>query len=165
MLTFFSFLFYYKCLITKWNFCQLVNNIIVVFSLLVFYEIVMWNRDVVIIHQMELTAAMAVREQDPDSTADRSSESDSSDSEVVSFPVVVLSLPTNTTHFKKNTNKIPMCTWWRANAPPLYLIFNLINIHGALVSSAESISDSKVYFCTRLKGVLSDTQSSYRHEF
>ena len=56
---------------------------------------------------MELTAAMAVREQDPDSTADRSSESDSSDSEVVSFPVVVLSLPTN----KKNTNKIPICTW------------------------------------------------------
>lgn len=43
---------------------------------------------------MELTAAMAVREQDPDSTADRSSESDSSDSEVVSFPVVVQSLPT-----------------------------------------------------------------------
>lgn len=31
---------------------------------------------------MELTAAMAVREQDPDSTADRSSDSDSSDSEV-----------------------------------------------------------------------------------
>ena len=119
----FSFLFYYKCLITKWNFCQLVNNILVVFSLLVFYEIVMWNRDVVIIHQMELTAAMAVREQDPDSTADRSSESDSSDSEVVSFPVVVQSLPTNTTHFKKNTNKIPICTWWRANAPPLCLIF------------------------------------------
>ena len=114
---------------------------------------------------MELTAAMAVREQDPDSTADRSSESDSSDSEVVSFPVVVQSLPTNTTHFKKNTNKIPIRTWWRANAPPLCLIFNLINIHGALVSSAESISDSKVYFCTRLKGVLSDTQSSYSHEF
>ena len=110
---------------------------------------------------MELTAAMAVREQDPDSTADRSSDSDSSDSEVVSFPVVVLSLPTN----KKNTNKIPICTWWRANAPPLCLIFNLINIHGALVSSAESISDSKVYFCPRLKSVLSDTQSSYSHEF
>ena len=114
-------------MITKWNFCQLVNNILVVFSLLVFYEIVMWNRDVVIIHQMELTAAMAVREQDPDSTADRSSDSDSSDSEVVSFPVVVLFLPTNTTHFKKNTNKIPIRTWWRANAPPLCLIFNLIN--------------------------------------
>ena len=60
---------------------------------------------------MELTAAMAVREQDPDSTADRSSESDSSDSEVVSFPVVVQSLPINTTHLKKNTNKIPICTW------------------------------------------------------
>ena len=87
----------------------------------------MWNRDVVIINQMELTAAVAVREQDPDSTADRSSDSDSSDSEVVSFPVVVLSLPTNTTHFKKNTNEIPICTWWRANAPPLRLIFNLIN--------------------------------------
>ena len=75
---------------------------------------------------MELTAAMAVREQDPDSTADRSSDSDSSDSEVVSFPVVVLFLPTNTTHLK-NTNKIPICTWWRANAPPLCLIFNLNN--------------------------------------
>ena len=35
----------------------------------------------------------------------------------------------------------------------------------ALVSSAESISDSKVYFSPRLKGVLSDTQSSYSHEF
>ena len=87
----------------------------------------MWNRDVVIINQMELTAAMAVREKDPDSTADRSSDSDSSDSEVVSFPVVVLFLPTNTTHFKKNTNKISIRTWWRANAPSLCLIFNLIN--------------------------------------
>ena len=118
-------------MITKWNFCQLVNNILVVFSLLVFYEIVMWNRDVVIINQMELTAAMAVREKDPDSTADRSSDSDSSDSEVVSFPVVVLFLPTNTTHFKKNTNKIPIRTWWRANAP-LYASFLTSLIHGRL---------------------------------
>ena len=32
----------------------------------------------------------------------------------------------------------------------------------ALVSSAESFSDSKVSFCTRRKDVLSETQNSYR---
>ena len=124
----------------------------------------MWNRDVVIIHQMELTAAMAVREQDPDSNADRSSDSDSSDSEVVSFPVVVLSLQT-----PHALRRIPIKY---LHAPgeglmlPLYASFlTSLIFMDALVSSAESISDSKVYFCPRLKGVLSDTQSSYSHEF
>lgn len=103
----------------------------------------MWNRDVVIIHQMELTAAMAVREQDPDSTADRSSDSDSSDSEVVSFPVVVLSLQTPHT-----LRRIPikyLYTPGEGLMLPLYASFltSLIFVD-VLVSSAESISDSKV---------------------
>ena len=114
---------------------------------------------------MELTAAMAVREQDPDSTVDRSSESDSSDSEVVSFPVVVQSLPT-----KPHTlRRIPIKYLYAPGEGlmlPLYVSFlTSLIFMGALVSSAESVSDSKVYFCTRLKGVLSDTQSSYSHEF
>ena len=90
---------------------------------------------------MELTAAMAVREQDPDSTADRSSDSDSSDSEVVSFPVVVLSLQTPHT-----LRRIPIkYLYTPGEGLPLYASFltSLIFVD-VLVSSAESISDSKV---------------------